>query len=522
MVRVMIADDEQYEREYLNRFIMEHYDGILQIVYSAKDGAEVLEKASELRPDIILLDIRMPRLNGLEAAEEIRRRYPQTELIILSAYGEFSYARQAIKLGVKDFLVKPYLDEELSQTLNKLLASMDLSDGKEDAQEAGGTDLLYEDVDRDVVWDLAFAGKKEESLRRELLMWGIQGERYKCLTFYHDSIRTMGTAGCEVIKGFFRLEDVHVVVNYLFGQLVLYVFADDELAYTEINRCIRRTRAYLGELDSATVYCGVSGIYTRLNDSGKAFEEAAGYITEYSREDIRADYQRMIDDTRQVCGLEEKISFSVTNRNEEQSRLLGRQLLDMVGRYQGAGSENGVNTLCRLTMAIVRRLNSQTVTRIRTEDAMQIRGLFAHSAGTPEPSLEGRLDAALDILLATARKTPVNNNAMVVRKAKEYLENRYGEAAISLQSVAQELGISSGYLSKCFKNVEEISFTEYLTAVRLDAAKRLMRESRSSITEIAYQVGFSDPNYFGKCFKKIEKISPKEYCAMQNLHEGNV
>jgi len=78
MVRVMIADDEQYEREYLNQFIAEHYAGILQVVYSAKDGTEVLEKAKELRPDIILLDIRMPRLNGLEAAEEIKRRYPQS------------------------------------------------------------------------------------------------------------------------------------------------------------------------------------------------------------------------------------------------------------------------------------------------------------------------------------------------------------------------------------------------------------------------------------------------------------
>jgi len=520
----MIADDEEYEREYLNRFITANYAGILQIVYSAKDGAQVLEKAGMLRPDIILLDIRMPRLDGLEAAEEIRRKYPQTELIILSAYGEFSYARQAIKLGVKDFLVKPYLDEELSGTLNRLLASMDLSTGEDKAVQPDEKERLYEDVDRDVVWDLAFARKKDAGLRKELMMWGIHGESYKCLTFYHDSIRTMGTAGCEVIKGFFRLEDAHVVINYLFGQIVLYVFADDELAYTEINRCVRRTRTYLRDLGTSTVFCGVSGIYTDLNDSEKAFEEAAGYITEYSSEEVRNGYQKMIDDTREVCVLEDKICFSIANRNGEQSRSLGRQLISLLEQYDG-GSETGKGSLCRITMAMVRRLNSQSASRIRTEDAMRIYSLLADDAGREkaggERSTESRLDEVFEIMLCAVRTTPINNNTMVVRKAKEYMDTHYGEA-ISLQSVADELGISSGYLSKCFKNVEEISFTEYLTNKRLEAAKKLMRETQNSISEIAYLVGFSDPNYFGKCFKKNEQISPKEYYAMQNMSQDKV
>lgn len=517
MVRVMIADDEQYEREYLNRFITEQYAGIMEIVYSAKDGAEVLEKANELCPDIILMDIRMPRLNGLEAAEEIRREHPQTALIIISAYGEFSYAKQAIKLGVKDFLVKPYLDEELKETLNKLLASMDLSAVQEAPLSEDGREQLYEDVDRDVTWDLAFARKNEAALRKELMMWGIQGENYKCLTFYHDSIRSMGTAGCEVIKGFFRLEDAHVVINYLFGQIVLYVFADDELVYTEINGCIRRTRNYLRDLKNSTVFCGVSGIYTDLDDSGKAFEEAAGYITEYSSEEIRSGYQKVIDDTREICSLEDKICFSIVNRNEEQSHILGRQLLALLAQHGESGTEHGRSCLRRLAMAMTRRLNSQPASRIRTEEALRIYRIFSGEGDGAGQSPEEMLEAALEILLAVYRTAPLNNNGMVVRKAKAYIGLHYGEP-VSLQSVADELNISSGYLSKCFKNVEEISFTEYLTNVRLEAAKKLMRENKNTITEIAYLVGFSDPNYFGKCFKKNEQISPKEYCAMQMMN----
>lgn len=519
MIRVMIADDEQYEREYLSRFITEHYSGILQIVYTAKDGAEVLEKVRELKPDIILLDIRMPLLNGLEAAEEIKRKYPQTELIILSAYGEFSYARQAIKLGVRDFLVKPYLNEDLSATLNKLLASMDLSKREEKPVNPDGGEQLYEDVDRDVVWDLAFAQKRCAALKKELMMWGIQGKTYKCITFYHDSIRKMGTAGCELIKGFFRLEDVNAVINYLFGQIVLYLFADDELAYTQVNSCIRRTRSHLRDLDASTVFCGVSGIYTDLNDSGKAYEEAAGYITGYSSEEIRNAYQQMIDDTREVCGLESKICFSVVNRNEELSKSLGRQLIALLARYGTQDNESVERNLRRITMSMVRRLNSQFSSRIRTEDALLIYQAFSENGDGEH--MKKQFDAALEIILSAIRMMPINNNTLVVRKAKEYLSVHYGEA-VSLQSVADELGISSGYLSKCFKNVEKISFTEYLMNVRLEAAKKLMRDTRSSIAEIAYLVGFTDPNYFGKCFKKNEQMSPKEYCAMQNMGQDNL
>lgn len=91
MLRLMLADDEQYEREYLEKIIKENYPKLLEIVYKATDGVDVLEKIEEYRPQIILLDIKMPRLNGLLTAEEIRKRYPDMQLVIISAYSDFSY-----------------------------------------------------------------------------------------------------------------------------------------------------------------------------------------------------------------------------------------------------------------------------------------------------------------------------------------------------------------------------------------------------------------------------------------------
>ena len=120
MLRLMLADDEQYEREYLEKIIHESYPNLLEIVYQAVDGMDLMENLQECKPHMVLLDVKMPRMDGLAAAQEIRKRYPDIQMIIISAYSDFSYAKQAMKLGVTDYLLKPYLDSELREWGPKL------------------------------------------------------------------------------------------------------------------------------------------------------------------------------------------------------------------------------------------------------------------------------------------------------------------------------------------------------------------------------------------------------------------
>ena len=122
MLRVILADDEQYEREYLERIIQESYPGLLEIVDTAVDGVDLMEKLERCKPHIVLLDIKMPRMNGLEAADQIRKKYPDIQMVVISAYSDFSFAKQALKLGVTDYLLKPYLDSELRETLDKVIS----------------------------------------------------------------------------------------------------------------------------------------------------------------------------------------------------------------------------------------------------------------------------------------------------------------------------------------------------------------------------------------------------------------
>jgi YesN/AraC family two-component response regulator len=520
MIKLMIADDEQYERDYLHKAISERYAGILDIVYMAKDGAEVLEKAEEYRPDIILMDIRMPRVDGIEAAAQLVRKYPELQLVIVSAYGEFSYAKQALKIGVKDFLVKPYLDNELAETLDKVIAELGTKfENNLDKQESEGEFNFHEDIDKDIVWDAAFGRKKTPMLQKELAMWGVQDCSFKSIVFLNNGICRMGPIGYEILKGIFCIKHTYVIMSYLFRHLVVYVFAEEDSAYAALNGCIRKARNYIKELDKETVFCGTSGIYQDYNELSKAYQEAVRYVSEYSSPEIKENLEMDIEKSWQLCDLEDKAYFYLANGNMELSLFWLRKIWELLGGEDGTEEAFRKCTLRRSLMTIIRKINKLPESRVHTADATHLFQLFSH-VENEESKLYQFLEECAQLIIKSKKSVRINNNTFVVRDAKSYIENHYNEP-ISLQSVSRALGISTGYLSKCFKNVEGSSFTEYLTDYRLTKAKELIRLGNSTITDIAYKVGFSDSNYFGKCFKKKEKMSPKEYYTIQAM-DSNV
>ena len=174
MLRVILADDEQYEREYLERIIRESYPGLLEIVDMAVDGVDLMEKLERCKPHIVLLDIKMPRMNGLEAADQIRKKYPDIQTVVISAYSDFAFAKQALKLGVTDYLLKPYMDSELRETLDKVISrsreredSLDLLSYSGTEQDSNGFDF-YRDLEKDLLWNLFFRRMEEETRIRRL------------------------------------------------------------------------------------------------------------------------------------------------------------------------------------------------------------------------------------------------------------------------------------------------------------------------------------------------------------------
>ncbi|MCR4657119.1 MAG: response regulator [Lachnospiraceae bacterium] len=510
MIRVIIADDEEYERDYLERTLSKEYEGVLEVVYAAADGADALEKAKELKPDICLFDIRMPRLDGLEVTAQLAEAFPDIQVVIVSAYDDFSYAREAMKLGVKDFLVKPYLDKELIQTMDKIIAT--IGGFRKKAPSDRIVDTVTGDIDRDIVWKLALTQSEESDITKELSLWGIETASYKCIVFYYDGLKTIGEKGCDIVKGIFRINGTRTLVSRLFDLMVVYVFSEDEDSFIELNQCINKTRNYMKESGDRVVFCGVSGIY-ESKDTAKGFEEASGFIGSYADRTVQNGLNEVISRIRDILTYMDRSGFAFAGRNREQALLWLLKIREsLMADYSGKDLSD-----CYLQqlMVILRGLNRKLGIRVTNEDIYWLTGLF-EADGHDLTDITERI---VDELIERSPDIQVNHNAVVVRRAKEFIKDHYNEH-INLQIVADAINISPGHLSKSFKSTEKNGFSEYLTNVRLEKAKELLKRGDKSIQEIAYEVGFSDANYFGKCFKKNEGITPKEYCSMLILDKG--
>lgn len=501
MVSLILADDEELEREYLKRYIGEHYKGIIELEYAAKDGAELLEQVLLIKPAIVLMDIRMPRMDGLEAARSIKEKLPETEIVILSAYGQFSYAKQAMKLGVRDFLLKPYLDEELEETLNKILANMDSRDMEEYVY-----DDIFETVSRSITWDMAFGRSGEEAITKRLLRLGIESHTFKCIIFYHEAIRELKSAGVEVIRRFFSYCSPYTILAHSFQKLVLYLFFDREVSNSEISLAIKKAREYIKEKRDGDVLCGVSGVYTSISDAREAFYRASEYIRDYILQN-EAEYDGQWNAIRILNEYEDRLVFTISNADHSATEMYIKEMGKII---ENMGREGVENELRRIVLGIVHKLNLKLGKRISTEHTIRLSKLCENETRKDPVEL---LMECTECILSGVGDGIVGGNYLIVTKAKDYIKAHYAEP-LNQQLIASALGVSSGYLSKNFRIFEKDSFTDYLSRIRVEEAKKLMLDADLSVTDIAYRVGFSDSGYFGKCFKKMERISPSDYISM--------
>lgn len=127
MITVIIAEDEKHESDYLQKFILENYRGKISLLSICNDGITAMQKGTELHPDLMLLDIEMPRANGIAVAQEVKKSVPSCYFIILTAHATFTYAQEALTIGITDYLVKPYLNDDLKKAINNVLDTIEHS-----------------------------------------------------------------------------------------------------------------------------------------------------------------------------------------------------------------------------------------------------------------------------------------------------------------------------------------------------------------------------------------------------------
>ena len=419
MMKVFLVDDEIAIRESLrNSFPWE--DAGFQLVGEAPDGEMALPMIRDLNVDILLTDIRMPFMDGMKLCEEIQRTMPWVERIILSGYDDFEYARRAISLGVREYLLKPVTARELETVLNR-------------------------------------ARKQIEEKRRER----------ENLTVMENRIRSENAfLRDKLLESLFTEEgdpaDDEAVIRQLRGlgvNLIAGCYAVLDISFTaegEKRTACRNALAGLAEMSGGTV-CICSG--------------AKG-----ARALVLGDHPEDVE--------ERAYSFSNSSMHlpelEKEAHLL-IAIGDTVENFHEI----------RRSMRTARHLR-----HIQTADGPAERGII--SSG----SRGGSADSA-------------------VTRARLYLEEHFSDPSLMLQNVATEVHLSQSHLSTIFTQETGMTFTQYLTGLRIGKARELLETTELRSFQIAEAVGYNDAHYFSYMFKKNTGSTPGEYRRKKGIeHES--
>lgn len=515
MYKVLIADDKEYEREHLRQYIEDCYANDLEIVFEAADGAEVMRQIPETKPDILLLDIIMPKLDGLELSEQVRRLYPQITIVLISAHAEFSYAKQALRLGVTDYLLKPYLDEELKETLDKVLNEVDRKRGEGGISSGDANRRSYMENmrEKDGLLRALYDEKSGSAGDRLQAEFGSRDGYCKCIVFYSPNIAAYSYEEFEIVKNMFHRNELAVSSFMDFSRIVIIAAGRTAADFNEIEHCVKRARTYISDGQRDVVFCGVSGFVDQQGALAEAYREASDFIGCYAADKVKKEFQEDADLGRTYYETEKKISLNIVNRKKEKVLELIEEL--SFQSSQRAGEKHKEAPDLRMMQTIYFLVHNINILLESQDDEEEISALAEEfwNLKKEKGDISGFWSGLADTLISQIGERSVYHNVQLVRSAKKYIEEHYMEK-ISLQAIAAGLNISFGYLSKCFKQTEGIALTDYLLAFRLEKAMEMMRTQNITVSEIGYQVGFTDPNYFSKCFKKQTGMSPVEYRKM--------
>ncbi len=549
MYTVLVAEDEFEVREAIVSGT--DWAGLgFRVTDSAENGQEAWELFAKGAPDLLLTDIRMPFMDGLQLAEQVKRQYPGTRVVILSGYDEFEYAQRALKLSVDEYVLKPFSSGDLANVLAKVRTVLD-----EEAAEKRDVEQLREHYRRSLpvlrenfLATLMMRPLKRRELEEKSALYDIRltGVSFQVAVVSLDAAgpREQGQTGV-VLGGEPRKEHSPSTISedqelLLFaslniaeeivearnqgrvflhqGQVVLLTIAQEGdaqavsaatmTAAEEIRQAIER---YLKQ----TVTIGI----------GVVIQEPAGLSYSYKDAVLALDYRVILGGNRviSIADVEqrhvEKVRF---DELKEQSLVrclktgTAEELREIVeGLFQGlAEAPVSVKEYQLYLMEIV-----TAVLRAAKDADADLDDLFGDNMATLAELYRFRTLAEAKAWLlgictrlmgsiAVVRQSALHN---LVEEAIAYTRANYGDSELSINKVCGRLHISAGYFSSIFKKETKLTFVAYLLHIRMEAAKELLRSTDLRALEIAEKVGYAEPNYFSFSFKKHVGMSPKEY-----------
>ena len=517
--KVFFVEDEAITREGIRDNVDWAASGF-EFCGEAADGEMALPLLRTAQPDVLITDIKMPFMDGLQLSKVVRERMPWVKIIILSGHDEFEYAQQAINLGVTDYLLKPVTVQKLQSTLQKLTIRLD-----QERKEQENLKKLQEQVEENraalcerLLFKLVVGAispteaiEKGQALGLDLIAryylvailkveLGDRTEQYDYDEF--QQVQRVVANLAEKNPDIFVLKrDWGDLILIMKGGTPEYLEEDRDLLLDEIRQAVAKTRYQL--------VVGVGTFKSRIADICQSFVEALAYIQSSS-----AGNNSGVNHV-----IERSDLFKVDKLAAENYLRSGVKdgFDEFFNAYLQPLNETALKSnliknyiFVDIVLAVAKLVNELGGDIEKVIPELNSIEMIMAGIGSVE-QLREQICRILSGALVYRDSQPNGQYKNLIRKAKEYLERHYADPELSLNQVAAQANLSASHFSVVFSQETSQTFKEYLTEIRINKAKELLRMTSLRSADIAYQVGYNDPHYFSSVFKKNTGLSPMEF-----------
>lgn len=507
MFNLLIIEDEPIEREVLKLMIQTNCPFITRID-EAENGFQAIDKCKSFLPDVVMADINMPGMSGLDTIRELKKQKEDLLFLILSSYNRFEYAQEAMKLGVEDFILKPAKIETLKNALEQVGIKL------ENAKQTRNQNSLLLDrmesirpiVESDCIYSL-ISPKADNDLERIMSFLGFQVQSGFCLVVSYEN-----TPRLILRKIKQSLQDVGMkcIGEQFHNLLIFFILEAKQLEPRKLTEVARFTSMLLQEMGRTTSLVGVGSIQLKtstLSESYKQALQALGQCSSAESFHVYGDsYTAFPQPSSDLSGNAKKI-LSLLKKNDRKELFTFLSYLSTELILKAKNLSAAKERVYKLLLLITEELKKQYPdVNLLFEITLSL-GDILSLKDTKE--LEFYLNMQLQSMQEGILKYNKTNNHYLIEQALDYMTQNY-QNNITLDDISDFLRISPFYLSRVFKKTTGKNFTDLLAEKRIEAAKILLRQKKS-IKEVTYETGFNSQNYFAKIFKKYVGCSPRDY-----------
>ncbi len=492
MYKILFVDDEQSVLDYLPLAISWDELDITEL-YTASDAQSALEIVKETVPDIIIADVEMPGMNGLEFCKEVKKTNPDMELVILSAFDRFDYAKKAIGMGVEDYLLKPVDEEELWQLMKRIVDDLEAS-GKKESQ-SHSIELHALEKETGTILRNLFNGENTNSRLNEKFSFLNRYENFFLIVQKNEvngEIR-------ECLKDILTEENILIMPESGFYILLVQrnLRVSMEQKAEELEQKLKKQGnsvmlSYTHLKKTETYEITLKRCFFKLEESFYGEKEAILDWTDILPPDLKEGLN-LLSEEGNIADLKKEISEAV-----------------MSAKFKKAEPVK----VCNMLMDVLITLKTY-LAKYWQDEAMElfrritVFSLFRCGSLDDMYQMIERCMGELQYFVANQQKT--HGNSYIVRIAKEYTKEHYQETDLSLQDVADATGTSRTYFSKIFKELTSEKYWDYLSKYRIEKAKNLLSNTNLTQAEISIRVGYASEFHFSRKFKEIAGVSPNKF-----------